>query len=196
VLPKPSVSPCTEPNTRLTLAVPITTPVATGRKAMTSARGDANASSSSPPITMPPTTARWMASDLILSRLITENTGGPLSSSLGAEAPMSRVAASKAACTRAMATACASRSPPAARVVEIMSARGAVRDIHTPSSLRGALAGTSSMAMRCVSPVGSRSSKGLIALPAGVPSIDSVSLMASRSPSAVNWPGVTPGDSW
>jgi hypothetical protein len=38
--------------------VPITTPVATGRKAMTSARGDAKASSSSPPITMPPTIAR------------------------------------------------------------------------------------------------------------------------------------------
>jgi hypothetical protein len=86
-----------------------------------------------------------MASVLILSRLITENTGGPLSSSLGLASPMSRVAASKAACTFAMAMACASRSLPAARVVAIISARGAVRDIHTPSSLRGALAGTSSI---------------------------------------------------
>jgi hypothetical protein len=196
VLPNPSVRPCTEPNTRLTLAVPITTPVATGKKAMSSARGEAKASSSSAPITMPPTIARWMASVLILSRLITENTGGPLSSSLGFASPMSRVAASNAACTFAMATACASRSLPAARVVAIISARGAVRDIHTPSSLRGALAGTSSMAMRCVSPVGSRSRNGLITLPAGVPSIDSVSLIASRRPPAVNCPGVTPGDSW
>ncbi|MCY1310829.1 hypothetical protein D9M68_470290 [compost metagenome] len=95
-----------------------------------------------------------------------------------------------------MATACASRSPPAARVVAIMSARGASRDIQTPASLRGALAGTSSIAMRWVSPVGSLSSKGLIAFPAGVPSIDRVSTMASRNPSAVNCPGITPDESW
>ncbi|MNT25892.1 hypothetical protein D3C72_1614370 [compost metagenome] len=86
------MSPCTEPNTRLTDAVPTTTPVATGRKAMTSARGEAKASSSSTLITMPPTTARWMASVLIFSRLITENTGGPLNSSFGAASPMPRAA--------------------------------------------------------------------------------------------------------
>jgi hypothetical protein len=38
--------------------------------------------------------------------------------------------------------------------------------------------------MRCVSPVGSRSSSGLMALPAGVPSSDRASAMASRRPSA------------
>jgi hypothetical protein len=59
------------------------------------------------------------------------------------------------------------------------------RDAQTPSSLRGALLGIRPSAMRTVSPVGSRSSSGLMALPAGVPSSDSDSLMPPRRPSAV-----------
>ena len=44
--------------------------------------------------------------------------------------------------------------------------------------------------MRCVSPVGSRSSSGLTALPAGVPSSDRVSSIASRRPAALKRSGV------
>ena len=71
MLPKPIVSPCTEPKTSPTVAVPATTPVSTGSTAITSARGEAKASSSKAPITRAPTMARWTASPLILSRLST-----------------------------------------------------------------------------------------------------------------------------
>ncbi len=81
-------------------------------------------------------------------------------------------------------------------MVSSSKARGAVRATHTPSSLRGALAGISDSAMRCISPVGSRSSSGLTALPAGVPRSDSVSSIASRSPATLKRSGVTAGLSW
>ena len=179
VLPKPIVKPCTLPNTRLTVAVPATTPVATGKKAMSKALGDAKANSSKQPITMPPTIDRWIASPLIWSRLCTENTGAPLSRSRGLAPVMSRVAASKADCTLAMAMVSASRSLPGACVVASNTARGAEREVHTPASVRGALAGIRLSATPWVSPVGSRSSNGLTKLPAGVPSSDSVSAIAS-----------------
>ncbi len=137
---------------------------------------------------MAPTTARWIASALMLSRLCTENTAVPLISRRGACAPCPRAPAAaspKARCTAAMASACASRSLPAAWVLASMTARGASRAAHTPSSLFGAVAGISASAMRADSPVGSRSSSGLKALPAGVPSSDSVSSTASRKPAAV-----------
>jgi hypothetical protein len=169
--------------------VPITTPVATGRKAMTSARGDAKASSSS--------RAHHDAAD-------DRQVNGFGLDLVAAHHREHRRAAQQ---QLGLGLAHVARGGVEGRVhlrdghglrVEVAAggARGGdhqrarrVRDIHTPSSLRGALAGTSSMAMRWVSPVGSRSRNGLITLPAGVPSIDSVSLIASRRPSAVNCPG-------
>ena len=94
---------------------------------------------------------------------------------------------------RSIAAAWPSRSPPAARVPASSIARGALRDTHTPASLRGELLGNSISTMRWVSPVGSRSSSGLVALPAGVPSSDSVSSIASRRPAALKRSGVTDG---
>ena len=196
VLPKPSVMPWTAPKVRLTATMPATMPVATGSIAAASARSEAKASSSKLPITTLPTIASKRTSRSICARLCAANTPGPLASSrncgeagvadaAGVAGAVSALSAPKALRARAIAVDCASRSAPAARVVASSSARGAVRATHTPCSLLGMLGAMSDSAMRCVSPVGSRASSGLSALPAGVPSSESVSSMASRRPAAV-----------
>ena len=86
-----------------------------------------------------------------------------------------------------------SRSLPSARVRATSTARGAVRETQTPSFERGARAGVSASAMRTVSPVGSRNRIGLTRAPAGVPSSDSVSPIASRRPSLVKCAASTAG---
>ena len=93
----------------------------------------------------------------------------------------------------AMVASRASKSPPAARVCSTSKACSPLRDTQAPSTLRGPSPGTLASAMRWVSPVGSRSSKGLTKAPAGVPSSDKVSSMASRKPSARKRAGVTAG---
>ena len=187
VLPKPSVMPWTAPKVRLTATMPATMPVATGSIAAASARSEAKASSSKLPITTLPTIASKRTSRSICARLCAANTPGPLASSrnCGEAGVAGALSAPKALRARAIAADCASRSAPAARVVASSSARGAVRATHTPCSLLGMLGAMSDSAMRCVSPVGSRASSGLSALPAGVPSSESVSSMASRRPAAV-----------
>ena len=99
-----------------------------------------------------------------------------------------------------MPAICPSRSAPGALLMSTSKARctcgGPWRETHTPSSLRGALVATKASPMRTASPVGSRSSSGLMALPAGVPNNDRLSAMASRKPAAVKRCASTPGLSW
>jgi hypothetical protein len=163
---------------------------------MTSARGDAKASSSSPPITMPPTT----------------RGGSPRLDLVAAHHREHRRSAQQQLAAR---RACqVSRRGVVGRMhagdghglrVEVAARRrawwrGSANAARCATSTRRPRCAARSpasvpSAMRCVSPVGSRSSRGLTTLPAGVPSIDSVSLIASRRPSGVNCAGVTPGDS-
>jgi hypothetical protein len=140
---------------------------------------------------VPAAASQW-TSFSICARLSTPNTGAPLTSSFNS----GLFSAAKLARTCWMATAWASRSAPGARTVATSKARPPWREAQTPSSLRGELLGISPSAMRTVSPVGSRSSSGLTAPPAGVPSSDKVSLMPSRRPSAVKRWAVTAGLSW
>ena len=81
-------------------------------------------------------------------------------------------------------------SAPSARVVATSTARGAWRETQTPFSIFGARAGVSASAMRSVSPVGSRKRIGLSSEPAGVPSSETVSSIASRRPAALKRVGV------
>ena len=169
--------------------MPATSPVATGSSAAPRAATEPNAISSSVLISSVPAIASRRTSRSMRARLSTPNNGAPL---ICSARPLAAKGAN-AARTRSIASACASRSAPGARTVISSSARGCWRDTQTPCSLRGALAGISASAMRCVSPVGSRSSSGLTALPAGVPSSDSVSSIASRKPCGVKRSALTAG---
>ena len=184
--------PCTVPKPRLTATTPPSTPVTTGSVATASALNEANAASSSTLITTAPAMARRCTSLSMRARLSTENTGAPLICSVS---PLAACGA-KASRAPAMAAAAPSMSAPVALMVAISNARGASRATHTPCAVLGERDGISDSAMRCVSPLGSRSSRGRMALPAGVPSSEVASAMASRRPSAVKRCASTAGLSW
>ena len=172
--------------------MPTSTPVATGSIATPRAASEPKASSSSALISTVPAMASRRTSVSICARLSTLNSGAPLICSASPPA----FSSANPWRTRVMAACCASRSAPGALLIATSSARWPWREDHTPSSLRGALPGISASAMRTVSPVGSRSRIGLMALPAGVPSSDKVSPIASRSPVALKRCASTAGLSW
>ena len=87
----------------------------------------------------------------------------------------------------------ASRSAPSARVVATRIARAALRETHTPPSLRGPDPLFMASNRRTDSPVGSRNSTGLMSAPAGVPSSARLSAMPSRRPSLVKRCALTLG---
>jgi hypothetical protein len=174
--------------------MPATTPVATGSSATPRARSDAKAASSSTLTTTVPALASQCTSRSMRARLSTLNTGAPLSCST-----------KPCACSGARRPGARWRWRPSGRrgrrrrrgwwpsAAHAACRRVRGRATHTPSSLRGARAGISDSAMRCVSPLGSRGSSGLMASPAGVPSSDMASAMALRRPSGVKRSGVTAG---
>ena len=186
VVPKPSVMPCTLPNSRLTAVMPASTPLATGSTAMPRVRSEPpNAASIRPTMATPPAMARRSTSDLICVRDATAKVPAPDSTSRRPCVSCVVSSLPKLRPTNCSAASCASRSAPSARVVATRIARAALRDTHTPPSTRGACAGSMASAMRRVSPVGSRRSTGLTIAPAGVPSRASVSAMPARKPSTV-----------
>ena len=110
MVPKPSVAPCTLPNTSETDATPATMPVATGTMAAASARSDANVISSRPPISTVPVSASARVSAWICARLSTANFGAPLTCRSSPEV----ATVAKAARNVTRVCACASRSLPSA----------------------------------------------------------------------------------
>jgi hypothetical protein len=140
---------------------------------------DAKATSSSTlHIITVPAMASQCTSRSMRARLSTENTGAPLICSTSALRAASGAKAWRTVDGGRLAVDVGAGGlgwwPSAARAVPS-------RATHTPCSVRGERAGISDSAMRCVSPLGSRSSSGLTALPAGVPSSEVDSAIASRS---------------
>ena len=177
--------------------MPATTPVATGSMATSKAGREAKATSINAPMSTVPAMASWCTSVWICARLSTPNSGAPLIWSVSPSRPGVPVfSAAKLLRTVSMVACWASRSAPGALLTVTSKARSPWREDHTPSTLRGALLGIRPSAMRTVSPVGSRSSSGLMAPPAGVPSRLSVSSMPSRSPAALKRWALTAGLRW
>ena len=173
--------------------MPASTPLATGSEAVASVRSDPpKAASISTTMASPPKRASRSTSALICVREATAKVGVPERVTVNALARLP-ASASKPVRTCCRARCCASRSEPSARVMATSTARAAVRDTHTPASLRGACVGSIDSAMRTVSPVGSRQINGLMLTPAGVPSSAVVSSMAARKPATVKRSASTAG---
>ena len=127
---------------------------------------------------------------LMVSREVTENTPGPVITSLAEAAPG---AVSNAWRMAVMARCWASVSEPDARVCISIRARAPSRDAHVPSTICGRLPLLSWPSNCTISPLGSRGSSDLTSSPAGEASRSMLSLSAACRPSVLKRAGVTAG---
>ena len=139
---------------------------------------------------------RRTTSRMISARAATANTGGPLRVSVrraAAAAGSDARARANAARTLSIARCCASVSEPSARVWSRSSAAAPSRELHTPSSVRGARSGPKASTIVSSSPVGSWVKSGFTSGPSGEASTSSEAAMAACSPAAEKRCALTAG---